>query len=55
MGIVDLLSILPKEIIPDLQKAIERITKQKEENMKLFDLDTAKVYEDNNQRSQNVT
>lgn len=39
----DLLAILPKEIIPDIGKAIERINKQKEEEMNMFNLDTATV------------
>lgn len=48
----DLLAILPKEIIPDIEKALERIKKQKEENMEMFDLDTATV-EDEEQNTNN--
>jgi SPP1 family phage portal protein len=44
----DLLSILPKEILPDLESALARITKQKADEMAQFNLDTAQVQEQNN-------
>ena len=44
----DLLAILPKELLPNLEEALDRLKKQKEENAKMFDLDNAQVDEDEN-------
>jgi len=40
----DLLALLPVDMVPDVQKALDNLNKQKEENMAMFDLD--KVNED---------